>query len=268
MKRLLALAVIASFAGTAAFAADLPVKAPIYKAPVRVLPSWTGWYAGLNAGYGWGSVSNTFNFVPPVPFNFDNVTYSNNLNGFIGGGQIGYNYQITPNSWVVGLEGDIQYTDFKGSADNSGNINVIVFARDQKITVTNPWTYHQDQKVDWLATIRGRVGWSPTDHTWLLYATGGLAIGGIKASDYLNFANLVTWAGSASATKAGWTVGGGVEARIAECWTAKVEYLYYDLGHLTVNGTANVPTALTTTTDFAFRGNIIRAGLNYHFMTY
>lgn len=261
MKKLMmtTLALIAFGAIAPAQAADMPVKAPVYKAPVMAVPpSWTGWYAGLNAGYGWGSESNTFNFDPPVAAPFDNVSYSDKLNGFIGGGQIGYNYQITPNSWVAGIEADVQYTDFKGSDSNSGLATA-------NLRVSTPWTYNQDQRLNWLATLRGRLGWTPGDHTFLFYATGGLAVGGVKASDTFTFGPDV-WAGSASATKVGWTFGGGVEARLMDNWSAKFEYLYYDLGHLTVNGTpVNLVTAFTNTTDFAFHGNIIRVGLNKKF---
>src|SRR5689334_25080299 len=85
-------AVVSTLFVTQAYAADMPVKAPVR----AVIPySWTGWYAGLSAGYGWGSESNQFNFDPPVPAPFDNLSMHDKLNGFIGGGQIGYNYQIT-----------------------------------------------------------------------------------------------------------------------------------------------------------------------------
>ena len=269
MKKLvICAAAVSVLAVTSAVAADMPVKAPVYKAPVMVPLSWTGWYAGIHAGYGWGSESNTFNFDPPVPLPFDNVSYSDKLNGFIGGGQIGYNYQITPNSWVAGVEADISYTNFKGSDSNSG---VTPGGGNNNIRFVGgiPWTYNQNQRVNWLATVRGRLGWTPGDHTWLIYATGGLAVGGVKASDSFTFASplaTLVWNGDASQTKVGWTLGGGVEARLMDNWTAKLEYLYYDLGHLTVVGTPNDPTiAFTTTTDFAFRGNIIRVGLNRKF---
>lgn len=245
-----------------ASAADLPRKAPALAPVVAAPPSWTGWYAGLNAGYGFGSESNTFNFPPGAlapPRNFDNVSYSDQLNGFAGGGQIGYNFQITPNSWVAGVEADLQYTNFKGSASNSG-IDPFGF-------ISPHWTYNQDQKVNWLATVRGRLGWTPGDHTFLFYATGGLAVGGVKASNSLPYASVIpiTWAGNASATKTGWTLGGGVEVRLTGNWSAKLEYLYYDLGHLTVVGNPNIVYPYTNTTDFAFNGNIVRAGLNYKF---
>ncbi len=262
LKRLLLAPLLAAAGVASAQAADLPVKAPVYKAPaLAVPPSWTGFYVGVNAGYGFGSVSDTMNVVPPiagVPFN--TLDASNDLNGFIGGGQIGYNYQITPNSWVAGIEADVQYTHFRGS----DTINGI----DPRVRIGGPFTYTQDQRVDWLATIRGRLGWTPGDHTFLFYATGGLAVGGVKASNSLSTTSLgatFTWTGDSSETRAGWTVGGGIEARIAQNWTAKVEYLFYDLGHLNVTGTSIPATAVVTNTDFEFRGNIVRAGLNYRF---
>lgn len=260
MNRFLVSALVAIGMISSAQAADMPKK--MYtKAPVMAVPpSWTGWYAGVNAGYGFGSESNTFNFVPAIAAPFDNVGYSDKLNGFIGGGQIGYNYQITPNSWVAGVEADIQYTNFKGSDSSSGTTTALV-------RIAEPFSYSQDQRLSWLGTFRGRLGWTPTDHTWLFYGTGGLAVGGVKASNTFSFglAPSLVWAGSASETKAGWTLGGGVEARLPDMWSVKAEYLYYDLGHLTVNGTSVQVPAATTTTNFAFHGNIVRVGLNKHF---
>ncbi|HET7847572.1 MAG TPA: outer membrane protein [Pseudolabrys sp.] len=260
LKWLLLTAAVAIGGIGSAQATDLPVKAPVYKAPaLAVPPSWTGWYAGVNAGYGWGSVGNTVVLDPTttVPA----IDASNHLNGFIGGGQVGYNYQITPNSWVAGIEADIQYTNFTGSDSVSGSLPAIFRPGSQ-------FVYSQDQRVDWLATLRGRLGWTPGDHTFLIYATGGLAVGGVKASNSLSLSGggpLIAWTGDSSSTRAGWTVGGGIEARVAQNWTAKVEYLFYDLGHLNVTGTSVPASAFVTTTDFEFRGNIVRAGLNYHF---
>lgn len=262
MKRLLLAAAIAAGIIGSAQATDLPVKAPVYKAPaVAVPPSWTGWYAGINAGYGFSSVSNTFNLDPPTGLPIDTINASNHLNGFIGGGQIGYNYQITPNSWVAGIEADLQYTNFKGSDSIGGTLPA-------QFRPGGQFVYTQDQRVDWFATVRGRFGWTPGDHTFLFYATGGLAVGGLKASDSLTLFGggpTAIWSGESSRTRAGWTVGGGVEARLAQNWTAKVEYLYYDLGHLTVTANSIPVTGIVGTTDFEFRGNIVRAGLNYRF---
>jgi outer membrane immunogenic protein len=98
---------------------------------------------------------------------------------------------------------------------------------------------------DWLGTVRGRLGYA--FDRFLPYVTGGLAVGGVKTS--------VAGFGDSSDTKAGWTVGGGIEAAIAGPWTAKVEYLYVDLG--------SSDTVLGSSADF--RTNIVRAGLNYRF---
>src|SRR5882672_8027865 len=109
--RRLALALLASIAlvGTAA-AADMPVKAPVYKAPVMApVYNWSGLYAGLNAGYSWGRQSNDLVAAATGARLFSN---SDHLNGFIGGGQLGYNWQI--NQWVLGLEGDFQGSGQKG----------------------------------------------------------------------------------------------------------------------------------------------------------
>jgi outer membrane immunogenic protein len=250
-------AVVSTLFITQAYAADMPVKAPVR----AVIPySWTGWYAGLSAGYGWGSESNQFNFDPPVPAPFDNLSMHDKLNGFIGGGQIGYNYQITPNSWVAGVEADISYTNFKGSDATSGVTSAL-----QRIAVG--WTYDQDQRLEWLATFRGRLGWTGGDHTFLFYGTGGLAVGGAKASTTFTLAGLPTlvFAGESRETRVGWTAGGGVEMRLMNDWTGKVEYLYYDLGKVTVIGNPSTPLAFITTSDFAFRGNIVRVGVNKKF---
>jgi outer membrane immunogenic protein len=215
-------------------------------------------------GYGWGSESNVFGITQALAPPFDvlkALSFGDHLNGFIGGGQIGYDY-----AQLLGRR-RIAYTNFKGSDSGAGNIVSTLFNGDRTFTVISPWTCTQEQKVKWLATIRGRVGWTPAGHTWLFYATSGLAIGGVEASDLLIWTNGVAWTGKASPTKTGWTASRGVDAKMGGNWTAKVEYFYYDLGNLTVIGygnTASAP-AYTSSTDFAFCGNIIRAGLNYQF---
>jgi outer membrane immunogenic protein len=220
---------------------------------------WTGFYAGLHAGYGWGDVSNTLVFnpflnVPPAA----PTTFHENLNGFIGGGQTGYNYQL--NNMVLGIEADISYTHFTGSAANSG---IVPPGGLRGIAV--PFTYTQNQELDWLGTVRGRVGFTPINN-WLVYGTGGLAYGGVKASTTFNdLLAAAAFIGSASTTKTGWTLGGGAEFALMNNFTAKLEYLYYDLGRLTVVGIPTAANVETTMTSFAFRGNIIRVGLNYKF---
>src|SRR5881227_117911 len=116
--------------------------------------AWTGFYIGASGGYGWGKVDNLFTLVPsPVPaVPFDNVTYSDRLDGPIIGGQAGYNRQFN-DRWLAGIEADLSYTRFKGSAANSGTIAAgFVFINDQRVAVFLPFSYNQSQEVNWLAT--------------------------------------------------------------------------------------------------------------------
>lgn len=242
--------------------------------------SWTGWYIGLNAGGGWGNtnidnnttVSNCVAFLPAVcsllsssvPTQFDT-----NPQGFIGGGQIGYNWQI--NSYVLSVETDFQGSTIKGSQTVS-NVRLFFGA---PFTVAGTGS----QEIDWFGTLRGRLGWLVTD-ALLVYATGGLAYGHVQteASFSVNappigFGKTVGSSTlSQSDTRAGWTVGGGLEWMFAPRWSVKAEYLYYDLGTVSFN---QLLTAVDTAgpgisvsairSDAHYRGNIARAGVNYHF---
>lgn len=256
--RFLSATVAAAISATAftqiAFAADLPRKAPAYTPPPPVF-SWTGFYVGLNAGWGWshgGDPTTCFNSATGNSAGCAIVPDSGlNADGFIGGGQLGYNYQV--GTWVFGIEADFQGADIKDT-----------------LTVANlagapvAFNYTASQKMNWFGTVRPRVGYA-----WdraLLYVTGGLAYGHRSASNSLNFVTGIVYAGSNSDTRAGWTVGGGLEYAFTNNWTAKIEGLYYDLGDLTV--VANrmpTPDIWSDTKVFDFRGGIIRVGVNYKF---
>jgi len=200
----------------AAAAADLPTKAPMYS-PAPVF-SWTGFYVGVNAGYGWANTSVT------------GVAGSSNLNGFLGGGQIGYNWQGA-SPLVLGVEADFQGTG-QSRTDTALGITV-------------------DQKLPWFGTVRGRIGYA-FDRT-MIYATGGLA--------YLNYKMSVSQLGvtvSDDASRAGWTLGGGVEWMFAPQWSTKLEYLYIDTGDTSV-------TLFGVPFTGRAKDNIVRVGLNYHF---
>jgi outer membrane immunogenic protein len=267
MTQIWKLAVACALAATAipALAADLP--APLYKAASAATPSysWTGFYLGLNAGYGWGDRNfQLFNGDPafyapalaagPIP-----ATLAPNPQGFIGGGQAGYNIQS--GLVVYGIETDIQYSNVKGTAATATSI----------IPFPNILTTAQ-QKLDWLGTLRGRLGVSNSD--FLLYATGGLAYGHASASSSTLVTgppgnscanNLYCSAGAVSTTKAGWTAGMGAEYAFAQPWTVKLEYLYYSVGSATYNEpSSSVPTTGMQATAH-FSGNLIRAGVNYRF---
>lgn len=187
---------------TPSFAADLP--RPSYKAPIYSVPafSWTGFYVGLNAGYGWGTSD----------WSSSATSGSTKPKGALAGGTLGYNLQT--GAWVWGLEGDIDYSWMKGS-DSSGTGRCSGAGCETKNT--------------WLATARGRLGYAGWDR-WLPYVTGGAALGNIKMSP-----NTGT---SESKTKFGWTLGGGVEYALMSNWTTKIEYLYTDLGKATCSAAA------------------------------
>jgi outer membrane immunogenic protein len=175
----------------AAQAADIPSKAPAYSAPSYF--SWTGFYLGLNGGYGFGKSALTDAA--------GTSTGDYNLKGALAGATLGYNYQT--GSWVWGLEGDIDASWIKGST-----------------TVACGGTCETSNS--WLGTARGRIGYAWD--RWMPYLTGGAAFGSVKITDAF---------GSGTSTKIGWTAGLGVEYAFWSNWSTKIEYLYADLGKTT-----------------------------------
>ena len=267
MKRLLlAVAAATSLIATGALAADLPVKAPVYKAPVELF-TWTGFYGGLNIGYSAGDVNNSatidrFLTGLPLPGTLIGTNGARSaLNGMIGGGQLGYNWQVT--NWLVGLEADIQGSDQHGWS----SITCLACSDDGTNILTN-----LNEHLDWFGTVRGRAGWLVSPEL-LFYATGGLAYGhvGVTGSATGNFNLTTVNLPGTSSTRAGWTVGVGTEWHLTGAWTAKLEYLYMDLG--TVNGgpvpltgiLVPVRTEAGLSYSAHFTDNIVRAGVNYHF---
>jgi outer membrane immunogenic protein len=260
----------------AAAAADLPVKAPVYKAPPVVVDpwTWTGFYIGVNVGYSWGKSETDATFTNNTTGVLLAAGSSDfKLNGAIGGGQIGANWQN--GIWVIGGEADIQWSGQKGSTTFScptpaigGPCNTLTFGPGFGVSPTAAF----DQKLEWFGTVRARLGVTPAP-TVLLYVTGGWAFGEIQTdgviSGFSGAGVAVSSAFSHSTTKSGWTVGGGIEGRLSGNWTGKIEYLYMDLG--SVSGTA---TLLTSTPPLRFdyssriTDNIVRVGLNYKFQPY
>lgn len=299
MKKALFSAVSFAALAGAAMAADLPSrKAPVVTAPP---PMWTGFYAGLNAGGTWANsnaqtlgvglvATNDAQFwTAPIFNNADAysraASASNGLNsgsngGFIGGGQIGYNWQFT-GSFVGGFEADIQGTTSQSDPRTIVTVVPTPF-RDSWVGVKSG-----GRSLDYIGTVRGRLGWLAMP-SLLLYGTGGLAYGGVTlnaASAVINTRyspDIITngfGVVNYSNTQIGWTAGGGGEWMFAPDWSAKVEYLYYDLGSVTQNfsmsSVANGPfTGVVISNEFAvyggqasarLNGNIVRAGVNYHF---
>jgi outer membrane immunogenic protein len=206
---------------------------------------------------------------------------SQHMDGWVFGGQIGYNWQYGK-SWVFGLEGDIDATGQRGTALFGPSTTVVTVVPGPAavalptVTTTTTATGSLEEKLSWLSTFRGRIGVLPTDRV-LLYITGGLAVGEVKSTagasvtttTALSFgtppgpATVAALAGSSS-TRAGWTLGAGVEGAIGGNWTARLEYLYVDLG--TVNNTfAGTAPFAPIVTSAHVTDNILRAGVNYRF---
>ena len=271
MKHLLiGISAAASLLATGAVAADLPAKAPpVYtKAPVyEPVYDWTGFYVGGNIGYSWGrsSDSTTITNATGTTVLFSD-TDRTNLNGVVGGGQIGYNWQMQ--SLLFGLEADIQGTGEKGTHDylcpTSTCIPPVVGAA---VIPGAAVSEALSQKIDWFGTVRGRIGVLATP-TLLLYATGGLAYGEVDSN--ATIAPVTTGVSAAIAgvnsTNVGWTLGAGIEGAIGGNWTARLEYLYVDLG--TVSGsfaTTIGTTSLVSNFSSRITDNILRVGVNYKF---
>lgn len=207
----------------AATAADLPRRVPMPPA-LAVAPAfnWSGFYIGINGGGIWGNSD----------WKAGATTTGIDTSGGLIGGTLGANWQT--GFWVFGLEADL------GWAGNDGS------------TTTNCAGTGCFTENSWLGTARGRVGFAAD--RFMPYLTGGAAFGSVKA----HFNTLP----EASTTKTGWTVGGGVELAVAGNWTAKLEYLYVDLGSFSC-ATANCGTPGPV--DIDLTANVFRAGLNYKF---
>ena len=258
MKKQPSVVAIALFAGTPAVAADLPVKAPVVPAAIF---SWTGFYVGGNVGYSWGRASTdlteitttsaTITTLAGTPIASASVTTNTvgsdraRLDGALGGVQAGYNKQI--NKWVLGVEGDIQWTGQRGGLTICPVVPGTAPVACPGATGTQFGT--ANYRLPWFGTFRGRAG--VTFDRILLYATGGLAVGEVKADYVDGFLNstappFATAAGSASTTRAGWVVGAGAEAAIGGNWSIKAEYLHMDFGNVDQNVSANgVPLSVT-----------------------
>lgn len=270
-----------------AMAADLySQKSPSFVAPAA--PMWTGFHVGLNGGYTFANSTQATivgSPIPPPPALFfppnpvppaDAFAFGatarlphGGASGFIGGGQLGYSW-LPVEQFLIGAE-----ADFQGVVGGPGS----------STTITPSTTFITSNRLDYLGTVRARVGWLAIP-TLLLYGTGGVAYGGASSATAI-YQPGVGFAGgyghgSTQSTRIGWTAGGGGEWMFLPNWSARAEYLYYDLGstHQTlIAATEGLETAvgmplvdpvqrfpyITARTDVAFSGHVVRAGLNYHF---
>ena len=253
----------------AASAADLPVKA-YTKAPAAIVAvyNWTGFYVGANVGYGWGESSHQPDLRP--------LSCRTQLHRTAQFGQRRCEQtrrrdrgrpdrlQLATRTVAGRAGGRLPGTDIRSTSDFSGLVGVTRFV-------------HTEQRLDWLATFRGRIGVLAAPQ-FLLYATGGLAVGQVKTNASLTttVANNIPGCVAASiglcignsdtSTKVGWTVGGGAEWALTSNWSIKAEYLYVDLGRSNSTGfdarfAVPLPLFASTKDDF----HIARVGVNYRF---
>ncbi|MBV9243066.1 MAG: porin family protein [Acidobacteria bacterium] len=265
-KFLVAAASLMAFSASAS-AADMrmPMKAPPVTAPA--VTSWSGFYIGLDGGYSWGRSRDDAIFsvggVPVVPPPGSTGSTTFNLNGGLFGGQIGYNWQIS--NWVLGLEGDGQWSNERGSSNFTcaGSVLPINIAVVPGVCGVAGVVVPMTQTIEAFGTVRGRIGLLATPDI-LLYGTGGLAIGSIRTDlSLVNAAGAVLVAASNSTTRVGWTAGAGIEGMFAPHWSAKLEYLFMDFGSF--NNAVTVPAGLGVTVNSRVTDNVLRAGVSYHF---
>ena len=228
MKRILLVGALAIATFAPAFAADLPAPAPApYVPPVRTF-SWSGFYLGLNGGYGFGQSKWTSPLVTLGGFNID---------GGLAGGTVGGNYQW--GQFVVGVEGDVDWQNLRGSQTTGLCATVVVGSC---AAASN-----------WMSTIRARAGFAV--NRALLYATGGAAFTNVKPST-----GALPYGGG---SEPGWTAGAGVEFAMTDSWTVKAEYLYAKFQNATCPvGSCGLAAGPATV---SFNENIVRVGVNYLF---
>ena len=207
---------------------DTPPPAAYYQSPF----SWTGFYLGAQAGYGWGTTD-----ASSGPFGGPFTQgYSYDTSGFLGGVHAGFNWQAS--QLVIGVETDLEASGMDGSG-----LGTLGFS-------------HQTS-IDWLGSLRGRVGVLMTPQT-LLYLTGGLAYGGVSI-DKAAGAGAATFA-SYSDWRTGWTLGGGLEHAFSPGMTARIEYRYTDLGTVDFSSIGSNSIDRSDVSHSA-----VRAGLSFRF---
>jgi outer membrane immunogenic protein len=209
--------------GSAALAADIPLKAP--RTAAAQVWSWTGLYGGIHGGYGWGD--NTYSFAPGAGFvnqfapTVGGGSFGTDMSGGVFGGHLGFNQQA--GNWVAGLEGAFTWTGLDSLVTNPFSSAII------------PGTATYKTDLEWAASITPRIG--VASQNWLVYAKGGLAAGRVN-SDLYNTNTPTRY--QENEIHIGWTLGGGVEYAVTPNWIFGVEYNYYDLGSQQY-GTRSVP---------------------------
>ena len=240
MKKLAIAAMLWIFGFASSMAADLAV-APRPATLPQPLATWTGCYVGFQGGWKWGTNRvnygpNVLGFVPGTA-----ATTNYDFDGGLAGGTIGCNYQT--GNFVFGIEGDAGWTEANGETSQTAFPAM-----------------HIRTEENWLATIRGRVGFTFSPQ-WLIYVTAGGAASGVTLRNFLPGSTVINT--SQDNTLWGWTVGGGFEYLLTPNWTVKVEGLYVDYGRSSYFAFNN-PVSFAAHSLKLTEG-IARVGLNYRF---
>jgi opacity protein-like surface antigen len=242
------------FGETAKYASVPYAKAPAISAP---LASWAGFYAGAHGGYGWGE--NPFSVPSALTMINGGDLGGTRPAGWVAGGQFGHNWQY--DRVVTGLEADFSAADLKGASN----------------TVTNAGgggslSLGLDDKVKYLGTVRGRLGYAVTPN-WLLYGTAGLAWERFERAQTTTTtapAGSVTTRSMSPSDRFGWVAGVGGEVMLGSPnWIARLEYLHYDFGSINGDGTFFVDQPGTSINASITAGHqtidLVRAGVSYKF---
>jgi len=250
-----------------ALAADL--SAPTYtKAPVLAAPAynWSGFYAGLHGGYGWGRSPTTVTpdptdanrIVDPTGFTYAPTPDTTRIAGAFGGGQIGYNF--VQSNLLAGIEVDISYAGWRSSGAATG-----------PAFIGGIFNTAVQTKLDWDGTLRGRLGWLATP-SLLVYGTAGLAYGSVKTTvtgtnlggASCDGSHVYCFSGSTGGVSLGWTAGAGVEVAVGQDWSVKAEYLHIDLGSRSITVADNFIGGGFETIRNTFSADSVQVGVNYH----
>jgi outer membrane immunogenic protein len=252
----------AAASGPAATSAPPPAPEP---AKIVDTTPWTGIFLGANLGGGWthgGSGVNCFNTATQSTSGCAIIGDSAlSTSGVIGGGGVGYSRPLVlgpGSSVIIGAEIDVEGAGISGSQNVAGPFHLVGFP-----DTCSPCSFSASQKINWFGTLRAKIG-VPLDR-FLIYATGGLMVGGVQVSQNLSFTGTGQGeAVSARSTLSGPTVGGGVEMLLGSGWSAKLEGLYYDMGTLNTIAASYgaAPTNFNNSKSFGFRGAMIRLGVN------
>jgi outer membrane immunogenic protein len=252
---LASVSIVALSFATGASAADLPVKArpmPVAAAPVY---SWTGCYVGAHVGWGRGRHNHTHSQLTSFsgsPNVLSAASGRADSSGGLFGGQVGCNYQFASN-WVVGIQGDVAGTDLNGKVQDAW-----------EATFNDPDTRNfVGVKTDWLSSVTGRIGYTFYDNQGMLYAKGGGAW--VHNIWDLHDTSVDFGAATASETRTGWTVGGGIEWKFTQNWSGFAEYNYYSFGGDKIIAVDTAGAAIRTFTSNKQEISTVKIGVNYMF---